>query len=141
MRSPEQNSFPLHEFVDNYKPVPYTGASVEQTIMQLEGKLSDNIPWHGSCNAATRNGFMTKINRYDVDNAPLAPALQHPTKAQHAYVKFCDSQPASYHPLVAANKADAQSKKRTAAIAEFIVELATLFAIFFVVLSRNGLTM
>ena len=90
--------------------------------MQLEGKLNDNIPWHGSCNAATRNGFMTKINRYDVDNATLAPALQHPTKAQHAYVKFCDSQPASYHPLVAANKADAQSKKRTAAIAEFIVE-------------------
>ena len=34
-------------------------------------------------------------------------------------------QPASYHPLVAANKADAQSKKRTAAIAEFIVEEQT----------------
>ena len=51
MKSPEQNSFPLHEFVDNYKPVPYTGASVEQTIMQLEGKLSDNIPWYASVRA------------------------------------------------------------------------------------------
>jgi hypothetical protein len=122
MKSPEQNSFPLHEFVDNYKPVPYIGVSVEQTIIHLEGSSSRNIPWHGSCSAATRDGFMTKINRYDIDNSRLAPTLQHPTKAEHDYIKFCDMQPVSYHPLVAANKADAQSKKRTAAIAEFIVE-------------------
>ena len=90
--------------VDNYKPIPYTGISVEQTIMHIEETTSDNIPWYGSCNAATRDGFMTKISRYDVHNALLAPTLQHPTQAKYAFIKFCDMQPVCYHLLVASNK-------------------------------------
>jgi len=118
-----QHSLPFQEFAGPYKPVPYTGITVEQTIAGLEGKDDKaDIPWYGSCQTSERNGFISKLKRYDIDNGSLMPPDHNPTSAEEKCAIWCELAPGSYHHSVSSARADSQSRKRSQALAEFYVE-------------------
>ena len=118
-----QHSLPFQEFAGPYKPVPYTGITVEQTIAGLEGKDDTaNIPWYGSCQTSERNGFISKLKRYDIDSGSLMPPNHKSTSAEEKCAIWCELAPGSYHHSVGSARADSQSRKRSQALAEFYVE-------------------
>ena len=67
--------------------------AVSQKISELEGKrpLDQSLPWTGSRLAALRDGFTTKVNRYDVDNATL-PQPDNSSTAKAFTSSHLDSQ-------------------------------------------------